>query len=144
MVKSKKNSKMTMLEKVEAFKRVQDYAVDIKGRLEEIVKSTYDFRCDVVNDFNVRGKFIEVDYGTHCRGESWSEWVKIPVEWLAEGFDFRAAYEDELRRAARRRKREEAAEKRRREAAKRAAAVEKERKEHELYLKLKEKYEKGV
>ena len=50
-------SKMTMLEKVEAFKRAQDCAADIKGRLEETVKSTY--------SFNVKENFIKVYYGQH-------------------------------------------------------------------------------
>lgn len=140
--KSKKKSKMTMLEKVEAFKRVQDYTVDIKNRLEEIVKSTYDFRCSAVNDFNVKGNFIMVYYDRYCRGESCSEWVKIPVEWLAEGFDYEAAYKRELEKTEIRRKREEAAEKRWREAAKKAAALEKEKRERELYFKLREKYER--
>ena len=132
---------MTMLEKIEAVKKVQDYMIDIKNKLEDIIKDTYDYYCDIVNDFNIRGKFIEVDYEYSCRGESSSDCVKIPVAWLSEGFDYKAAYANELRKAELRRKREEAAEKKRKEAAKKAAAVEKEKKEHELYLKLKAKYE---
>jgi len=50
-------SKKIMLEKLEAFKRVQDCTVDIKGKLEETVKSTY--------GFNVKGNFIKVYYGQH-------------------------------------------------------------------------------
>ena len=66
---------------------------------------------------------------------------KIPIEQLSEGFDYKAAYADELRKAEMCRKREEEAEKKRKEAAKKAAAVEKEKKEYELYLKLKVKYD---
>lgn len=134
--------KMNMLEKLEAVKKVQDLIVEINTKLEEIITDTYDSYCCMVNGFTVSDKFVEASYEYSCRGEYGSNGVNVPIGWLAEGFDYKAAYANELRKAELRRKREEEAEKKRKEAAKKAAAAKKEKKEHELYLKLKAKYEK--
>ena len=133
---------MNMLEKLEAVKKVQDFRSEISTKLEEIIASTYDPYSYIVNDFDVGDKTVDVSYEYSCRGEYASDCKRIPIDWLAEGFDYKAAYADELRKAELRRKREEEAEKKRKEAAKKAAAAKKEKKEHELYLKLKAKYEK--
>ena len=42
---------------------------------------------------------IDVDYWYTCRGEYGGDNAVIPIEWLDEGFDFKAAYEEELRKA---------------------------------------------
>lgn len=48
---------MTVLEKVEALKRMQDCAVDIKDRLEETVKSTCSFKCGAASGLERQGEF---------------------------------------------------------------------------------------
>ena len=133
---------MNMIEQLEAVKKVQDFRSEISTKLEEIIASTYDNYCYMVNDFTVGDKIVDVSYEYSCRDEDASGWKKIPIEWLVEGFDYKAAYADELRKVELRRKMEEEAEKKRKKAAKKAAAAKKEKKERELYLKLKAKYEK--
>lgn len=127
---------MTIQEKLDALKNVQDYEVDVKNKLEEIIKNTYDYHCYLVDDFIVGDEFIDVTYDYTCRGYGDTNYVCIPREWLDDGFDYKAAFKEGFRKAEETRKKVE------QEAAERA---EKKRKEEEYkqYLKLKEKYEVG-
>ena len=126
---------MKMLEKLEAIRKVQGYTVDIKEKLKEVIKDTYDYHCTDIEDFTVGRKAIAVTYHYVCRGYGDVDYVDIPVEWLAEGFDYKAAYEEEKRKTEERKK-QEAIEEQKKAEAKKA------RDEKKLYLKLKAKYEK--
>ena len=139
---------MTVQEKLDVLKNVQDYEVEVKNKLEEIIVNTYDYHCYLIEDFIVGSKFIDVTYSYTCRGYSDTDYVCIPREWLDEGFDYEAAYEEERRKAEEKRKQEELEEQKQKEESEKKAAKKvakhKEQQEHELYLKLKKKYEGGA
>ena len=127
---------MTMLEKLAAIQKVQGYTVDIKAKLKEVIKNTYDYHCTDIEDFTVGCKAIDVTYRYVCRGYGDVDYVDIPVKWLDEGFDYKAAYEEEKRKSEEQRKLAALEEQKKAEAKK-------ERDEKKLYLKLKAKYEKA-
>ena len=85
---------MKMLDKIAAVKAVQGYETEIKQKLKEIIEQTSDFRCRSVTDFTVGDTHIEVYYESFCRGEYYDVPTAIPIEWLNEGFDYKAAYKN--------------------------------------------------
>lgn len=125
---------MNMKEKLDAIKNVEDYEVEVKNKLEEIIKCTYDSHCYLVEDFTVGDEFIDVTYSYTCKGYSDTDYATIPRKWLEDGFDYKAAYEELKRKAEEQRKKEEAEEKKRVEELHK-------KEEYKQYLKLKEKYE---
>lgn len=125
---------MTIRDKIEALKKVQDYKVEIAKLLEEIICNTSDYHCRGVNDFTINDDTIEVNYWWTCRGETEGDEVTIPIEWLNEGFDYKTAYQIYLLR-------EQEKERKRIEEAERREKKRKEKEEYENYLKLKKKYE---
>lgn len=135
---------MTIQEKLDALKNVQDYEVEVKNKLNEIIKRTYDDHCYLVDDFIVGDEFIDVTYSYSCRGCCDTDYATIPRKWLDDGFDYKTAFEEERRKAEEKRKQEELEEQKRKEEAEKKAAKHKEQQEHELYLKLKKKYEGGA
>ena len=132
---------MTNREKTEALKKVQGYREEISDILEVIIQRTYDYHCDGIRNFNIDTSRIFVDYEWTCRGEHGVDELSIPIEWLDEGFDYKAAYEEELRRAELARIREQEKEKKRLEEQRKARSKLMKKREYERYLKLKEKYE---
>ena len=126
--------KMTIRDKIEAVRKVQDYGAEISERLGKIIRDTSDYHCEGMENFTIDGGCICAYYWWSCRGECGHECAIIPIEWLDDGFDYRAAYRNNLEREqAEARRRAEEEEKRRKER--------KEKKEYENYLKLKKKYE---
>ena len=125
---------MTIREKIEAVKKVQEYRKEISDLLETIISDTSDYHCRYVDNFTINDKTINVDYWWTCRGESERDEVNVPIEWLDEGFDYKTAYQKKLER-------EQAAERRRAAAEERREKKRKEKQEYENYLKLKKKYE---
>lgn len=83
---------MTMIEKVEAVKQVQDYVDDIKDKLELIIRRTYDSDCIEVIGFTVDGETLHVRYLYCYGGENVHSYADVPVAWLDEGFDYKEAY----------------------------------------------------
>lgn len=136
-VLEKDEKAMTVQEKLDALKNVQDYEAEISSKLKEIIKNTYDSHCYLIDNFIVGGKFIDVTYSYTCRGYGDTDYATIPREWLDEGFDYKAAFKEECRKAEENRKKAEQED---------AEHAEKKRKEEEYkhYLKLKEKYEEDV
>ena len=102
---------MNIKEKLDALQNVQDYEVEVKDKLEEIIKDTYDDHCHSVEDIVINDTAIEVTYMYYCRGESDTDYVTIPREWLDDGFDYKTAYEEVLRNAEELRKKAELEEK---------------------------------
>lgn len=139
----KEENAMTIQEKLDALKNVQDYEAEVKSKLEEVIVNTYDYHCCSIEDFTVGSRLIGVTYRYTCRGCNDTDYVCIPREWLDDGFDYKAAFEEECRKAEEKRKQEELEEQKRKEEAEKKAAKHKEQQEHELYLKLKKKYEEG-
>lgn len=131
---------MTVQEKLDALKNVQDYEVEVKNKLEEIIVNTYDYHCYLIEDFIVGSKFIDVTYRYTCRGYSDINYVCIPREWLDNGFDYKTAFEEQFRKAEEWKQKEFEKHKLKDLLEKKAA----EQQEHELYLKLKKKYEGGA
>lgn len=125
---------MTIKEKLDALQNVQNFEVEVKNKLEEIIKRTYDSHCYLVDDFIVGDKYIEVTYSYTCRGYGDTDYATIPREWLEDDFDYKAAYEEMMRKAEEQRKKEEAEEKKRAEAKRK-------KEEYKQYLKLKKKFE---
>ena len=128
---------MTIQDKLEAVKNIQDYQVEISDRLVEIIRNTYDYMCRSIENFIVQGKIIDVIYAYVCRGESSTDYVCIPREWLDDGFDYKAAFKEEMRKIEEERKK---AEQEDAERAKKKCEEE----EYKKYLELKNKYEGGV
>ena len=108
---------------------------ELKAELEPIIKDTYDYLCDGIEgyDFSDDGKTIECHYSYRCRGESDTDWCKIPVKWLEDGYDYKADFEEMRRKFEEERKRKEEEERKKEQERKEKA-------EYETYLKLKEKY----
>ena len=126
--------KMTIRDKIEAVRKVQDYEVEISERLEKIIRNTSDYHCEGIESFMINCCCICAYYWWSCRGECGHEYVNIPIEWLYDGFDYRSAYRNNLEREqaeARRRASEEEERRKKR----------KEKEEYKNYLKLKKKYE---
>ena len=132
---------MTIREKIDAVRKVQGYREEISNRLEQIIKDTSDYHCDGIRDFRIDASRIFVAYEWTCRGEHGVDDSSIPIEWLDDGFDYRKAYEERMRKAELARIREEEKEKRRLEKLRKEKAKLKEKKEYEKYLELKKKYE---
>lgn len=132
---------MTIRGKIEALKKVQGYREEISELLEKIIQRTYDYHCEYIDTFTVGDKSIDVDYWYTCRGEHGRENIDIPIKWLDEGFDYKSAYEEELRKAELARKCEEEKEKKRREEERRKREELKKTREYQKYLELKKKYE---
>ena len=86
---------MTMLEKIEAVRQVQDYVDDIKDKLEIVIRHTFDPECFEVTGFKVDDGTVYARYiYSFCSGGGLaSSNVDVPVAWLSEGFDYRSAYE---------------------------------------------------
>lgn len=126
---------MKMLEKIEAVKKAQGWRADVEKKLKEVIESTYDYHCTGIEDFTIRGNRVAVTYEYVCRGYGDVDYVDIPVEWLAEDFDYKAAFEEERRKTEERRRLEALEEQKKAEAKK-------EKEEKKLYLRLKAKYEK--
>ena len=114
-----------------------DLDAELKEELEPIIKDTYDYHCDGVENywFSDNGKTIECHYSYRCCGESDTDYCNIPVRWLEDGYDYKAEFEEMRRKSEEERKRRE-------EEEKKKAQERKEKAEYETYLKLKEKYEK--
>lgn len=135
---------MTNKEKICALKKVQAHRKEISNLLVQIIQDTYDYHCQSLLDFSIGDDSIYVYYEYNCRGEYGHDEVFIPIEWLDEGFDYKAAYKEKLRQAELARIREEKKEKKRLERLRKARAkLEKER-DYEKYLALKKKYEGGT
>lgn len=121
-----------MLEKVKETQTIRDELINLA---EKIIKDTFDHRIDDINDIKITQHEVEVDYGSSCYGEYYPETAVIPIEWFDEKFDYRKAYEDLVQKREEERKKREAAE---RKAAKAATK----KREYEMYLNLKKKFEK--
>lgn len=128
---------MTIQDKLEAVKNIQDYQIAISDRLVEIIRNTYDYTCSSIEKFIVQGKIIDVIYDYVCRGESSTAYVCLPREWLNDGFDYKAAFKEKMRKIE---------EERKKAAQEDAERAEKKREEEEYkkYLELKNKYEGGL
>ena len=127
---------MTIREKIKAVRKVQGCRVEIANRLKEIIEDTYDYHCRGIKDFMIGDDSIFVEYNWTCHGETEVDDVTIPIEWLDKGFDYRKAYEENMRKA------EEEARKRI-EAEQKKGADRKAKEEYKKYLELKKKYEGG-
>ena len=108
---------------------------ELREELEPIIEATYDYFCSGIEGYYISedGKTIECNYSYSCRGETSTDWCSIPVRWLAEGYDYKADFEEMKRKSEEERKRKEE-EERKKEQQK------KEKEEYETYLRLKEKY----
>jgi len=124
-------------EKLAKLREFLDLDTELKEELEPIIKDTYDYQCDGIEDywFSDDGKTIECRYSYRCCGESDTDWCNIPVRWLEDGYDYKAEFEEMRRKSEEERKRRE-------EEEKKKAQDRKEKAEYETYLKLKEKYGK--
>ena len=111
--KQRRKHTMTMLEKIEAVRKIQDYEFEIENKLEEIIKGTCDPKCYDIDEWHIEDGHIAAWYWYSCRGESDRNIVNIPIEWFTEGFDYKAAYEESIRKAEERRKLKELEEKNR-------------------------------
>lgn len=125
---------MTIQEKLDAIKSVEDYEVEISNKLEKIIKDTYDSHITCVDDFSVGDEYIEVTYDYTCRGYGDTDYISIPRNWLDDGFDYKAVYEELKKKREEEQKRIALEEKMKAEAKKA-------KEEYKQYLKLKEKYE---
>ena len=125
-------------EKLAKLSEFLDLDAELKAELEPIIKDTYDYCCDGVEDywFGDDGKTIECRYSYRCRGESDTDWCHIPIRWLEEGYDYKADFEEMRRKSEEERKRRE-------EEEKKKERERKEKAEYEAYLKLKKKYERN-
>ena len=130
-------------EKIAELKKVQGYREEISDILEEIIQRTYDYHCDGIRNFNIDTSRIFVDYEWTCRGEHGVDELSIPIEWIDEGFDYKAAYDEELRKAELARIREQEKEKKRLEEERKKREELKKTREYQKYLELKKKYEGG-
>ena len=128
---------MTIREKVEAVRNVQNYQVEIEEHLKRIIHDTCEDHIRGIDNFVIEDNSISVCYRWTCRGETSYDMTVIPIEWLDDGFDYKSAYQEKVRLAQEKEKKEAEAERKREE--KRKAE-----KEYRQYLELKKKYEKSA
>lgn len=85
---------MTMLEKIAELRKVKDFQGELIDRLEIIIRGTSDLDCQTVCGIEIIGDEILAKYLWN-----WSEEhigyssERIPIKWLEDGFDYKAAYE---------------------------------------------------
>ena len=91
---------MTMQDKIEAIKQVQDYEDDIKDKLEIVIRHTYDPDCNEVIGFTVDDGTVNARYICRFYDDLVFSCEKIPAEWLSEDFDYEAAYREMKRKEA--------------------------------------------
>lgn len=137
----KMESSMRNREMLEEIKRVEPIRSKMRELADKIVAGTFDYSLECTTDLIVLEDKVEVHYDCCCRGEWGHDVVHVPIEWFDEGFDYKAAYTDMLKKQEAAKKLAEAARKRKEEAAKKRAKAKKAEKEFKTYLKLKEKYE---
>ncbi len=126
---------MTIREKVEAVRNVQNYQVEIEERLKQIIHDTCDDYIRGIDNFVIEDNSISVFYHWYCRGETAYDATVIPIEWLDDNFDYISAYQEKVRLEQEKAKKEAEAERKREE--KRKAEN-----EYKQYLELKKKYER--
>lgn len=135
---------MTNREMLMEIKKVEPMFDKLIDVVHEIVESTFDNQCCSIDDLIVGDKTVEVHYEYYCRGEYGHDSVLVPIEWFDEGFDYEAAYKELKQKEAEAEQKKLEAEKKQKAAAKKATATRKVKKEYEIYLKLKQKYETNV
>ena len=112
---------LTIIQKVEAIKAVEQYRDDLKSRLSEILSDLFSLRARV-DDFRFVGNEIACDF-IHLARCVVEDSFNIPIEWLEEGFDYMEAYKKLLEEDSKKIKQEV------------------EQAEYNQYLKLKSKFE---
>lgn len=134
-------SSMRNREMLEEIKRVEPIRSKMRELADKIVAGTFDYSLECTTDLIVLEDKVEVHYDCCCRGEWGHDVVYVPIEWFDEGFDYKAAYADMLKKQedAARKQKEEAAKKR--AEAKKAKEAKKAEEEYKTYLKLKKRYE---
>ena len=140
-MKKREESTMKNREMLAELKRVEPMFDKLIDVAHEIVESTFDNQCCSIDDLVVGDKTVEVQYEYMRYGGYGHDCVHVPIEWFDEGFDYEAAYREMKRKEAEAEQKKLEAAKKRKAAAKKAAAARKAKKEYELYLKLKQKYE---
>lgn len=85
---------MTMLEKIEELRKVQDFQDELIDRLEIIIRGTSDPDCQTVCGIEIVGDEILAKYLQNWCGELEYDSERIPIKWLEEGFDYKAAYKN--------------------------------------------------
>ena len=128
-------------EMLEEIKRVEPIRSKMRELADKIVADTFDYFLECTTDLIVLEDKVEVHYDYCCRGEWGREIVYVPIEWFDDGFDYKAAYQDMLKKQEAAKRRAEAARKKKEEAAKKKAEARKAEKEYKTYLKLKKRYE---
>ncbi len=88
---------MTMLEKIEELRKVQGFQDELIDRLEIIIRDTSDPDCQTVCGIEIIGDEILAKYLQDWCGEIECDSERIPIKWLEEGFDYKAAYERKRR-----------------------------------------------
>ena len=80
-------------------KDIVDRYNDLSKKVHDIIKNTYDDRISYVNGIYLSedGKRLAAGWTYTCRGYSDNELKYIPIEWLQDGFDYRADYEHTLK-----------------------------------------------
>ena len=86
-----------------------------------MIKETFGYHCHSIDSFIVGDGRLEVRCWCRCRGESDADMAFVPVEWLDEGFDCVAAYDEMKRKSEETRKEKEEREKKRREDERKSA-----------------------
>ena len=85
---------MTMLEKIEELRKVQGFQDELIDRLEIIIRGTSDPDCQTVCGTEIIGDKILAKYLWNYCGEDGYDSEHIPIKWLEEGFDYKAAYKN--------------------------------------------------
>lgn len=139
---------MTMLEKIKKVKESQAYTEDIETRLADIIRAVFDPHCNFVEEFTILDKKIVVGYVYSYYDVSDTDTVTVPIEWLADGFDYVAAFKTKQKKEAEVKAKREAAKQAELEKEKLKLKEEEERHRKEeaeraLYIKLKEKFDAG-
>lgn len=88
---------MMMLEKIEELRKVQDFQDELIDHLEIIIRGTSDPDCQTVCGIEIIGDEILAKYLWNYCGEDGYDSERIPIKWLEEGFDYKAAYQKQKR-----------------------------------------------
>lgn len=80
--------------KVSAITKTISKYKELEDKVFKIIADTYDCNIDSITGISVDGDNLDVNWDWHCRGYTDCDSKMIPVKWLEDGFDYKAAYEE--------------------------------------------------
>lgn len=75
---------------------------ELEDKVFKIIAETYDSNIEYVTGINVDGDNLDVNWDWHCRGYIDCDSKMIPIKWLEDGFDYKAAHAEDTAKSRKR------------------------------------------